>query len=96
MYNALLILLFISPLLLLATYIMTINMESFWKICIAHTIVFIAYMTLLMNYSKLLITAHDEYGLGQLALGFTIVIVHIIIGFIHGLYLWLNKSKNDL
>ena len=77
--------------MLLTTYILTARTKSFKKIFIAHTIVFLVYMTFVINYSKLL-TGHDEYGLGQLGLGITFIVIHIIIGFLHGLFLH-NKNK---
>ena len=82
----------ISPFLLLATYILTARKKSFKKIFVAHTIVFLVYMTFVINYSKLL-TGHDEYGLGQLGLGITFIVIHIIIGFMHGLYLYFKSKK---
>lgn len=72
--------LFMSPFLLLSTYLMTARRKSFWKILIAHTIVFAIYMTFIFIYSKLL-TGDDEYGLGQIVLGILFVITHTIIGF---------------
>jgi hypothetical protein len=81
-----------SPFLLVATYIMTLRTKSFKKIFIAHTILFIAYMTFVVNYSKL-ITGHDEYGLGQLGLGILFIIIHIVLGFIHGIYLTIKNRK---
>lgn len=94
MYNVFLILLLASPLLLLATYLMTAKRKSFWKISTVHTLALIAYMTFVINYSKLL-TGHDEYGLGQLGLGIIFVIGHIIIGFAHGLYLTLKRRQTQ-
>lgn len=84
------ILLLALPFLLLATYLMTVKSKSFWKIFTAHTITFVAYMIFVVNYSKLL-TGHDEYGLGQLGLGLAFIIGHVIIGFIHGLYIIYKK-----
>jgi len=86
------ILLFVTPFLLLSTYLMTIRQKSFRRIFIAHTIAFLVYMTFVINYSKLL-TGHDEYGLGQLGLAILFITIHIIIGFIHGLYITLKKKK---
>ena len=85
MTTVFLILLLVSPLLLLATYLMTARSKSFWKIFAAHTVTFVIYMTFVINYSKLL-TGHDEYGLGKLGLGILFIIGHIIIGFAHGLF----------
>jgi len=65
--------------------------KSFWKIFTVHVLVLIAYVIFVINDSKLL-TGHDEYGLGQLGLGILFIIGHIIIGFVHGLYI---TSKND-
>ena len=84
----------ISPLLLLATYIMTARTKSFKKIFIVHTIVFLLYMTFVINYSKLL-TGHDEYGLGQIGLAITFIVIHVIIGFIHGLYLTYKNKRTS-
>jgi hypothetical protein len=82
----------ISPFLLLATYIMTARTKSFRKIFIAHTIIFLLYMTIVINYSKLF-TGHDEYGLGQIGLGITFIVTHIVVGFMHGLYLTCKIKK---
>ena len=82
----------ISPFLLLATYILIAKTKSFKKIFIAHTIVFLVYMTFVINYSKLL-TGHDEYGLGQLGLGITFIVIHVIVGFLHGLFLTYKNKK---
>ena len=82
----------ISPFLLLTTYILTAKHKSFKKIFIVHTGVFILYMLFVVNYSKLL-TGHDEYGLGQLGLGIIFIVLHIIIGFIHGLFLHYKTKK---
>jgi len=86
------ILLFLSPFLLLSSYLMIAKTQSFWKIFIAHTIVFAVYMTIVINYSTI-ITGHDEYGLGQIGIGIAFIIIHIIIGFTHGLYLTLKSRK---
>jgi hypothetical protein len=82
----------ISPILLIATYILTSKNKSFKKIFLVHTSVLVVYMTIILNYSKIL-TGHDEYGLGQFALGITCIVIHIIIGFLHGLYLHYKIKK---
>jgi hypothetical protein len=82
----------ISPFLLLATYILTAKTKSFKKIFLVHTFVLVVYMTIILNYSKTL-TGHDEYGLGQFALVITCIVIHIIIGFLHGLYLHYKIKK---
>lgn len=94
MFSIFIILLFSSPFLLLVTYLMTAKRKSFWKIFTAHTIAFIVYMTFVINYSKLL-TGHDEYGLGQLGLGILFIIGHIIIGFVHGLFITLKRRQTQ-
>lgn len=92
MTTVFLILFLISPLLLLATYLMTAKSQSFWKIFAAHTIVFVIYMTFVLNYSTLM-TGHDEYGLEQIGLGILFITAHILIGFAHGLYLLIKTRK---
>jgi len=82
----------ISPFLLLTTYIMTAKQKSFKKIFITHSVVFITYILFVIYYSKL-ITGHDEYGLGQLGLGISLIVIHIIVGFIHGLFLNYKSKK---
>jgi tryptophan-rich sensory protein len=57
-----------------------------------HSIVFVAYMLFVIYYSTLL-TGHDEYGLGQAALGIIFIVIHIIIGFIHALFLYHKNKK---
>ncbi len=71
---------------------MTAKSKSFWKIFTAHTIVFIVYMTFVINYSNLL-TGHDEYGLGQLGLGIVFIIGHILIGLAHGLFIIFKRRQ---
>lgn len=90
MYNVFCVLILASPLILLATYLMLAKQKSFWKIFTIHTIVLVAYMTFVANYSKLL-TGHDEYELGQLALGIFLITGHVIIGFAHGLFVTLKR-----
>lgn len=80
------ILLFISPFLLLATYLLIAMNKSFWKIFIAHTITFLIYMTF-VNFYSIIVTGHDEYGLGKIGLALIFIIGHIIIGFLHGLFI---------
>jgi len=82
----------ISPFLLFTTYILTAKTKSFKKLLVVHSIVFLVYMTFVFNYSKLL-TGHDEYGLGQIGLGVTFIVIHIIVGFLHGLYLNYKSRK---
>ena len=94
MYNVFLILLLASPLLLLATYLITAKRKSFWKIFMVHSLVLLTYMTFVINYSKLL-TGHDEYGLGQLGLGIIFIIGHIIIGFAHGLFITFKRRQTQ-
>lgn len=94
MFYVFIILLFASPFLLLATYLMTAKSKSFWKIFIAHTITFVVYMTFVINYSKLF-TGHDEYGIGQIGLGIFFIIGHIIIGFAHGLYITHKRRQTE-
>ena len=94
MENIISLLFLASPFLLLATYKKKKKSKSFWKIFTAHTIAFIVYMTFVINYSKLL-TGHDEYGLGQLGLGILFIIGHIIIGFVHGLYLMFKRRQTQ-
>jgi ABC-type phosphate transport system permease subunit len=83
----------ISPFLLLATYILTAKTKSFKKIFLVHTCVLVVYMTIILNYSKIL-TGHDEYGLGQFSLVITCIVIHIIIGFFHALYLHHKIKKS--
>ena len=73
---------------------MTAKRKSFWKVFTVHTLVLIAYMTFVINYSKLL-TGHDEYGLGQLGLGILFIIGHIVIGFAHGLFITLKRRQTQ-
>lgn len=94
MATVFLILILVSPFLLLATYLMAVKSKTFWKIFIAHSIVFITYMIFVVNYSKLL-TGHDEYGLGQLGLGILFIIAHIIIGFAHGLVMTIKRRQSQ-
>jgi len=94
MENILLAAFLISPFLLLATYFITARTKSFWKIFAAHTIVFLIYMTLIANYSTLL-TGHDEYGLGKIGLGIIFIVIHIIVGFLHALYLTRQTKKTS-
>ena len=82
----------LSPFLLFATYIITAKQKPFWKLFLVHSLVFLTYMTFTINYSKLL-TGHDEYGLGQIGLGITFIVIHIIVGFIHGLFLTLKRKQ---
>ena len=86
------ILFFASPILLLASYLMTMKSKSFRRIFAIHTIVFISYMIFTANYAQLL-TGHDEYGLGQLVLGISFIVGHVLIGFVHALYI---KFKNNI
>lgn len=79
---AILILLF----LLASTFILTSKLKSFKKILIVHSITFIVFTLFVIFYSKLL-TGHDEYGIRQMGLGLAFMVIHIIIGFIHGIYL---------
>lgn len=95
MYNVFIILFFSSPLLFLATYLMTAKRKSFWKIFTVHTLVFISYMIFTINYTKLLFPGHDEYGLGPIILGTIFIIGHVIIGFVHGLYITLKRRKEN-
>lgn len=83
----------LSPFLMLTTYIMTAKQKSFKKIFIAHTLVFVTYI-LFVVYNSKLITGHDEYGLGQLGLGISFIVIHIIVGFIHGLFLNYKIKKS--
>ena len=94
MANIFLILLLTSPFLLLATYLLTAKSKSFWKIFTAYTIAFVIYMTFVINYSKLL-TEHDEYGFGQLGLGILFIVGHVIIGFLHGLFITLKRRPTQ-
>jgi uncharacterized membrane protein len=82
----------ISPFLLFTTYILTAKTKSFKKLLIVHTIVFLVYLAFVLNYSRLLI-GHDEYGLGQIGLGITFIVLHVIVGFLHGLYLNYKSRK---
>ena len=94
MYQLFLLLIFILPFLLLATYLMTAKAKSFKRIFLAHTITFLVYMAFVINYSRLL-TGHDEYGLGQIGLGIAFISAHIIIGFVHGVYItYKNKQAS--
>ena len=60
----------------------------------AHTVIGIAYLGLVLKFSPV-VTGHDEYGLGQLALVLALIVAHIFIGFaphfIEG-----TKQKNGL
>lgn len=86
-----LILLLLSPLLLLITYLILGSRKDFWKIFIIHSCVLISYLSITVFFSKLLI-GHDEYGLKQLGLIIILVVFHIIIGFIHSIYSLKNKE----
>lgn len=86
------VLLLLAPFLLLSTYFMVSKSKSFWIIFLAHTFTFVLYMFLVIKYSNL-ITGHDEYGLGKIGLGLSFILLHIIIGFIHGIYVIKKKRK---
>ena len=86
------ILLLSLPFLLLASYLMTAKSKSFWRIFTAHAILFILYMTFVIFFSKTL-TGHDEYGLRQLFIGILCIIVHVIIGFTHALFITIKNDK---
>ena len=80
-----LLLLVVSPFLLLATWAMTMQANSFMRALAAHTVIGIAYLGLVLKFSPV-VTGHDEYGLGQLALVLALIVAHIFIGFAHALY----------
>ena len=82
---SLLLLLVVSPFLLLATWAMTLQAHSFTRALVAHTVIGIAYLGLVLKFSPI-VTRHDEYGLGQLALALALIVAHIFIGFAHALY----------
>ena len=90
MYTLILILIFASPFMLLTTYMLTFDNKSFWKIFTAHTITLIIYTIFVINYSNL-VTGHDEYGLGAIGLEIFLILLHVLIGFAHGLYLKFKK-----
>ena len=75
----------VSPLLLVATWVMTMQANSFARALAAHTIIGIACLGLVLRFSPV-VTGHDEYGLGQLALAVALIVAHICIGFAHALY----------
>lgn len=52
----------------------------------------VVYISFVTNCSPLL-TGHDEYGLGQLRLGALFILAHIVIGFVHGLYLQFKRNR---
>lgn len=56
------------------------------KITAIHTGIFILYMLFVANYSSLL-TGNDEHRLGKFGLGITFMVIHLIIGLIHGFML---------
>jgi hypothetical protein len=93
MYNLFVFLLFFSPLLLLATYIMTVRRKTFLKTVTIHAMVFITYIVFTINYSKILFPGHDEYGLGPIVLGALFITSHVIIGFVHGLYITIKRRQ---
>ena len=80
-----LLLLVVSPFLLLATWAMTMQANSFMRALAAHTVIGIAYLGLVLKFSPV-VTGHDEYGLGQLVLVLALIVAHIFIGFAHALY----------
>ena len=88
------IVLFALICMLVSTYIMTSRHKSFWKIFTVHALVLIAYMIFVINYSKLL-TGNDEYGLEQIGLGILFIVGHIIIGFVHGLFIMPKKRQTQ-
>jgi Na+-transporting NADH:ubiquinone oxidoreductase subunit NqrD len=85
MITLFIIVLIISPFLWLATFLMTSQSKSFKKIFLSHCIVMALYLTFLISYSHI-ITGQDPYGLGQMMLLILAIVLHIVIGFIHGLY----------
>lgn len=88
------ILLFTSPFLLLATYVMTAKSKSFWRIFTAHTITFVVYITFVFFYSKM-VTGHDEYGLGKIGLALMFIIGHVVVGFLHGLIIKSRTRQSE-
>ena len=78
--------LIVSPFLLFASWILTAKDKSTKKLLVVHSLIFILYILFVLNYSTLLI-GHDEYGLGQIGLALTFIIIHIFVGFFYALYL---------
>jgi len=90
MYTYTILLLLFPSVLWLAALLMLREVKYFWKICITHTLIFITYMTFVICFSRLLIS-HDEYGLGEMFLGYLLITTHSIVGFVQGLYLTSKK-----
>lgn len=86
MFTFLVILFFISPFLWAVTVIMTSKSKSFKRITWIHSIILCVYLIFLFNYSYLF-TGHDEYGIQQVGLIILTIMIHIIAGFLHGVYL---------
>lgn len=89
-----LIILIILLILLSATFLMTAKSNNFWRMFLIHSAIFLFYMTFVLCCSKL-ITGHDEYGVEQIGLGVICIVVHIVIGFAHGLYVVLMKKSKQ-
>ena len=86
-----LLLLVVSPFLLVATWAMTMQAHSFARALAVHTVIGIAYLGLVLKFSPV-VTGHDEYGLGQLALALALIVAHVFIGFAYALYRTPNKK----
>ncbi len=73
---------------------MLVDRPFFWRTVAAHGVIFACYMSMLHFFSQE-ITGHDEYGLGRLTLTLLIIVVHIIFGFIHGLYIRRKYERQE-
>lgn len=82
----LLIIPLVSILLLFVTFLILGNHKSFWKFFFIHAGILLLYVFLIFFLPNNLI-GHDEYGLRQLGVIITLILLHIIIGFIHSLYI---------
>lgn len=94
MSHLILILCLTPPFLAVATYFMLVDRPFFWRTIAAHGVIFACYMSMLHFFSQG-ITGHDEYGLERLTLTLLIIVAHIILGFIHGLYIRRKYKRQE-
>ena len=87
----LIILLFITPILLLASYLMVFNNGDFFKIFVTHTVVLLIYViliTLILGFLGL----QGGYGLRTIFAVIFAMTCHVILGFAHACYITFKQQ----
>lgn len=83
----------LSPFLWIISIYLTQHRKHFGKLVTINCLIFVCYI-LIINFTNWIDLGHDEYGLKTLVTNISLILLHILLGFISSVLIHRKIKKN--